>query len=157
MRRSLILNIDIFKPATVIKRVTLASWLRGRRVIVIRALVFKEILAVLVSIVIVLNVDLVLFMTMRQLGTVFLQNGNHSAQLRSFYLLGVEIVSFSDIQVRNYIFHRLASQHAPVHQDFVEVLSIAPLFKVVHDCQLGWVVFEHQLSWHRGHQRPTQR
>ena len=72
-------------------------------------------------------------------------------------MLGIEIVSFSDIEVGDDVLVRHRLKHASFYVDVVEELLILALFEVVHNRDLRRVVFKHQLNRHGRHQTTRDR
>jgi len=79
-----------------------------------------------------------------------------SLQLRAFDLLRIEIVSFRDVQIRNYVLHRVVLKLLSVQRNRVPELRVRSLLKVVGEGELRWVVLEHDLTGYGRHQTSTE-
>ena len=73
------------------------------------------------------------------------------AYLSALDLFGIKIVSFSDIEVGGEVFLRHALKHALFDHDVMIEALVLLMLKVIHYGDLGWVVFQHELNWDRGH------
>ena len=147
IRRRLLLRGAIVAALRVIVRIVI--------LIVDEALFLKEILAAGIPCLInlglllvkgvVLDIDLTLA---AHTAKVLLHHSDEAQKLRAFYLLGVKVVCFRYVEVRDHIVCRLVEQHLFVNQDVVVKLLVLLLLEVVDDCELGWVVLYHQLRGH---------
>ena len=71
-------------------------------------------------------------------------------------MLGIEVISFGYVKVRNYILCRLRLEHISIEEDIMIVLVVAPLLEVINNCHFRRVVFQHQLCRDAWHKRTTQ-
>ncbi len=81
---------------------------------------------------------------------------NQFLKLGSLYLLWVQVVCFSYIQMGNYILDRVLSQKCLVQKNVVVELLVAAFFKVVDYSYFGGIVLDCQFSGHTRHKRATQ-
>ena len=84
-------------------------------------------------------------------------HANKAHELTALDLLGVQIVRFAHVKVRNDIFDGLLEQHVFVQLDIMVELLVGLSLEVVDHGDLGRVVLDHELSGHGGHKRPAQR